>query len=127
MDKALQEHISIMEFKLKSWEKKGSPDEKRRREMRATYRHHQVKVRDFQHERLVHLLVTLFFGFLCLVSLVALFATVFSGISLLPLLASLLVLVVFITELFYIRHYYLLENGVQKLYTITDRLVVLIG
>ena len=59
---------------------------------------HARRIAEFQHERLVHLLVTMFFA--CL-----LFAAV--GLFL------------FVLELFYIRHYYYLENGTQRLYRLT--------
>ncbi len=122
MDKALRDYIKTMEHTLTRWERKAADAN----DIRRTYRHHQVKVRDFQHERLIHLLVTLFFGFLCLFGLVTLFFSLTSTILSLSLFASLLVLTLFTTELFYIRHYYILENGVQKLYGITDRLNALI-
>jgi len=66
-----------------------------------------------QHERLIHLLVTLFFG-LMFVSI-----TVFLLINYLPILflADLLLVGLLIS---YIFHYFKLENGVQKLYQLNE-------
>ena len=63
----------------------------------------------YQHERLVHLLVTLFFAVFFLISL-ALMLTIggWGPITLTILFLGLLVP--------YIKHYYFLENSVQKMY-----------
>ena len=63
----------------------------------------------FQHERLVHLIVTFFTGISAILVLIA--TIQFETITLLILFFILLLL--FIP---YIFHYYYLENGVQKLY-----------
>jgi hypothetical protein len=90
------------------------------------YDFHVVRVRDFQHERIVHLLVTFFFAGILLPAVV--FALFTSGpaeiknASLLNLLAWVLAILLFLTVLFYVRHYYQLENGTQRLYKITARL-----
>ena len=85
-------------------------------------RYHYQRLAEFQHERLVHLLVTLFFGFLtvCFVGLLLWTATL--GVPLLAGLAGLLALIVAVTEGLYIAYYYRLENGVQRLYEITEKL-----
>ena len=74
-----------------------------------------VKISFFQHERLIHLIVTFFVG---VVACLFLLGFIFSeNIFLLPLF--LLLMCLFIP---YIFHYYFLENNVQKLYKIYDRL-----
>jgi hypothetical protein len=89
--------------------------------------YHAIRVRDFQHERLIHLLVTFFFGFLFLGSLAGFLAASMSWwtMPLLTILAGILSGLLFLTELAYIRHYYQLENGVQSLYMLTKRLQAL--
>jgi hypothetical protein len=67
----------------------------------------------YQHERLIHLIVTVLFAFLTILSLFAEFA--FGGFLLLT--AVFLVLLIP-----YIYHYYFLENSVQKLYKLYYRL-----
>lgn len=68
----------------------------------------KINISFFQHERLVHLIVTMTFALLAMLSL-ALFA-VTAGLYFLPLFILFLAL-----EIPYVFHYYSLENGVQKL------------
>jgi len=77
---------------------------------------HLVQVSFFQHERLVHLLVTLAFALMELASAVA---TVLVPQPILGALA-LLLLVLLVP---YIVHYYFLENETQKLYAQYDRML----
>lgn len=72
-----------------------------------------VQIQFFQHERLIHLIVTVLFALLTVITLLA------NLFLLQPLLLvlSLLLLVLLVP---YIKHYYLLENGVQKLYEYYD-------
>ncbi len=68
-----------------------------------------------QHERLIHLIVTVLFA---LAMLIVFGVFVLSGaMYILALLALILVLLVP-----YIVHYFHLENGVQKMYTLIDEL-----
>lgn len=76
---------------------------------------HLIQIQFFQHERLVHLLVTILFALLTFSSI----WIVYFAFSVAALLLTLLLLCLLIP---YIRHYYLLENGVQKLYEQYDRL-----
>jgi hypothetical protein len=75
-----------------------------------------VQIQFFQHERLIHLIVTVTFALLTVLSIFAFLALIQIGL----LLLSGLLLVLLVP---YIRHYYILENGVQKLYTYYDKLV----
>lgn len=77
--------------------------------------YHKLQISFFQHERLIHLLVTIFVGLLAMLFL--LFGLMLESISLLLIFLCLLLL--FIP---YILHYYRLENGVQKLYQQYDQL-----
>lgn len=77
--------------------------------------HHHRRVHDFQHERLIHLLVTLF---------VALFALLAVGWFLhqpSTATAALTVLLLVLTAA-YLLHYFRLENGVQRLYRLSRQL-----
>ena len=77
---------------------------------------HLRQIAFFQHERLIHLIVTALFALLTILSL---FVSL-----LLPKQPVLLALdVLFLVLLIpYIFHYYRLENGVQKLYEYYDKL-----
>lgn len=77
---------------------------------------HLVQVSFFQHERLIHLLVTLAFALMELA--VALVTVLVPQPFSLALMALFLVLLVP-----YVVHYYHLENGTQALYKQYDQLV----
>ncbi|TAL15067.1 hypothetical protein EPN95_01005 [Patescibacteria group bacterium] len=100
------------------------------KEAQIMYDYHTIRVRDFQNERLVHLLVTFFFAGLWLLSAagglyVLTLAADPSG-PMLNILAWTLCPLLLLTELFYVRHYYKLENGTQALYKLTKRLHTII-
>lgn len=76
---------------------------------------HLVQISFFQHERLIHLIVTVCFA---LMTVIAAVATAVSGY--LPLIALVLILLVLLIP--YIAHYYLLENEVQKMYVQYDKI-----
>ncbi len=68
---------------------------------------HLVKIDFFQHERLIHLLVTLFYVLFTFI--IFYFTKIF-----LPFVFIALILLIFL--IFYVIHYFRLENGVQYLY-----------
>ena len=107
MRKRMTDYVKQMD-ELLSAEKAQTDYEKLRAE-------HLIQIQFFQHERLIHLIVTCLFA----VMAIAVFLTllfVFS-IGLLLLFGALMVLLIP-----YIRHYYFLENGVQRMYEQYDRL-----
>ena len=79
---------------------------------------HLVQVGFFQHERLIHLIVTVTFA---LLEILAILLSVL-GDSLFTLLLPVVILILLIP---YIRHYYILENEVQKMYVQYDRMQAL--
>lgn len=76
---------------------------------------HLQEIAFFQHERFIHLIVMCLFAIATV--MVFLTAMLQFSISLIILFAALLVLLIP-----YIRHYFLLENGVQKMYYQYDAL-----
>lgn len=70
----------------------------------------------FQHERLVHLIVTVTFAILTLISIVAALMICNPALYVLTLLLVVLLIP-------YIMHYYTLENEVQKMYEQYDRIL----
>ena len=70
-------------------------------------RRHLVQIEFFMHERLIHLLVTILFAILTVGCCVTFVVTEKIQILLIP----------------YIRHYYLLENSVQKMYDQYDKMM----
>ena len=104
--------------------KKDSSDpaeaEKLRDELERIKAEHLTQIAFFQHERLIHLIVTVLFAILEFLALFMCMMVPSIGTMLLTF-AVLMLLVP------YIRHYYLLENEVQRMYTQYDRLQALIG
>lgn len=76
---------------------------------------HLTQIGFFQHERLIHLIVTVTFA---LLEMLAIVLSVISD-SLFTLLLPIVILILLIP---YIRHYYILENEVQKMYGQYDRM-----
>ena len=76
---------------------------------------HFAQIAFFQHERLIHLIVTVLFALMTILVffLAATNFALWTGVLLLLLLVLLVP---------YIKHYWLLENGTQKLYQYYDKL-----
>lgn len=77
---------------------------------------HMDKIAFMQHERIVHFLVTMMFSIVLAIFMVGMLLT--NNIMLLILVTIIVVLLAF-----YIKHYYFLENTVQKMYKIYDRIL----
>ena len=74
-----------------------------------------VQIGFFQHERLIHLIVTVTFALLTVGSMIACLFVQQLGLYCLTVLFLILLIP-------YIRHYYILENGVQKLYALYEEM-----
>ncbi len=74
---------------------------------------HLIKISFFQHERQIHLLVTLAYALMCIISLI---------VSLRYIVFCVVGLILAIFLIFYVRHYFNLEDGVQYLYKQYDTL-----
>lgn len=78
----------------------------------------ETKIAYFQHERLIHLMVTLAFAAFLLFEIACLFflpsAFIYAGI--------LLTLIFFGLTIGYVMHYYFLENSVQQMYHMRDEI-----
>ena len=77
-------------------------------------RDHLRKVKFFQHERLVHLFVTLFY---------ALFSILFTFLINTSYCFIPVAIILYVFLIFYIIHYFTLENGVQYMYRQYDKLM----
>ena len=76
---------------------------------------HLIKISFFQHERLIHFLVTMLFALMFLIT----FLYTISN----PSLGLILLIILFLALLVpYIFHYYYLENSVQYMYKQYDEL-----
>lgn len=76
---------------------------------------HLIKISFYQHERLIHLIVTSLVAILLIISFLYTITVPTLGLILLTLMFILLIVP-------YIVHYYFLENNVQKLYIQYDEL-----
>ena len=78
---------------------------------------HLIKIGFMQHERIVHFLVTMLFSLILAIFIAVLVFT--------PNLPSLiLVTIILVLLVFYIKHYYFLENTVQKMYKVYDAMLL---
>ncbi|MDE6129260.1 MAG: hypothetical protein K2G16_08760 [Lachnospiraceae bacterium] len=89
-------------------------------DIEALKKEHLTQIAFFCHERLIHLVVTIVFALLEMLSLmlVVLSAEIYT---------MLLTIIILILLVPYIRHYYILENEVQKMYGQYDKLNELQG
>ena len=89
-----------------------NPDDEARADLLI---HHTRQIQWMQHERLAHLLTMLF------VCLFTLLTWGFTFVN--PAIACFILAALFsILTIAYIIHYYLLENGIQKWYELSDRI-----
>ena len=110
-----------MKNKMEDYEKFIKKEIEKGNTSKELLEYHEEMVRCFQHERLVHLIITLFFVALALAALVA---TGFSIGNLgrewwvmWPLYFT--TLIVTILAIAYVKYYHYLENHTQKLYDLT--------
>jgi len=105
MKKQIMEYVKLIKGIL--------TDDKPDTDWKEVARQHLVKIEFYQHERLIHLIVTALFAVMEMICVATLLAT--SNLWALALMVMILVLLVP-----YIGHYYFLENSVQELYLIYD-------
>lgn len=85
-------------------------------DLQKILKNHMVQIGFFMHERLVHLIVTVLFA-------IGTFMTIFTYLIVNNIGLLLLALLLIVLLIPYIKHYYLLENGVQKMYKQYDKLL----
>lgn len=127
MDNQITKHHKYVELQIKALSEQQKFDCET---VRNLARYHETMTKHFQHERLIHLLVTFFFAIVTVISLII--SAIFYYLILengdlardwvLGLPAWLLSLMLVVLEIFYVRHYYRLENRTQKLYDLTKRI-----
>lgn len=103
MKKYLKEYINELESIIKTKEKISKEDIK----------NIETKINWIQHERLIHLLVTITY---------VIFTLIFMGLAFISYIFLIPFFIGIIFLLFYIPHYFLLEKGVQYLYKLYDKL-----
>ncbi|MBV1758491.1 MAG: hypothetical protein KMY55_11695 [Dethiosulfatibacter sp.] len=83
----------------------------------ALIEYHKTQIEFIQHERLIHLIITIGIAIILAGLFNALMMTFNAGLTI-------IVLMLIVLEIFYILHYYKLENGVQRWYEIYNKLVL---
>jgi hypothetical protein len=101
MEKRLKTYLSYIKDQVQA---ELSPEESGRIKQELL-----IQIGFFQHERLIHLIVTVTFALLTFLSL-------FFSFTYESIISILLFALFFLLLIPYIRHYYILENGVQQLY-----------
>ena len=85
--------------------------------------YHREMVTNFQHERLVHLLIMLFFITVALILLgILAWSIIMYGFILEMLAFYIMTGIVTILAIAYVKHYYFLENHIQNLYKYSAKL-----
>lgn len=115
MEKRLKNYLKKMEEQSVQWEvndRKGLTRKEKEQQMEDLL----IQIGFFQHERMVHLIVTVTFALLTMLAIIG-------ALLVLQLALFVLILLLLVLLIPYIRHYYILENGVQKLYWYYDRLM----
>ncbi|MCH4888997.1 hypothetical protein EZV73_15490 [Acidaminobacter sp. JC074] len=79
----------------------------------VVYKYHLQQIAFMQHERLIHLIVLCLTTIVFLLSLTLAYITINIGLMTIALILGIL-------ELFYVRHYFFMENHVQAWYKIAD-------
>lgn len=124
MDKEIYEHRDFVLAELERI-KKLKDDNSRIISLNALLQYHDMQVKNFQHERQIHLMVTITFAFIALGSWVALYGWLMldeGRYDVVTILLIILTLMLTILEGFYVRFYYHLENRTQKLYALGTRI-----
>lgn len=114
MDKKLRDYIAYIE---KASDKPSA----------ELIEYHKTMTQQFQHERFIHLIVTMFFAlflilFFVLFAILAVTLPASQAATMLITGTGIITMIFFVITLFYIRHYYQLENGTQKLEELTKKL-----
>lgn len=104
MREYLKEHVDYIDKIIK---------EKDDKKIKDIMEDHLLKIRFFQHERLIHLLVTLFYAIVTLL---------FLSLMCVSLLFLPIAIILCVFLILYIYHYFYLENGVQYMYKQYDEL-----
>lgn len=109
MEQRLKSLIKEMENYCESEKLRSIPTDERIKKAQALL----IQIQLLQHERLIHLIVTITFAILTMLSIILTFIA--ASVFVMILCALFIILLIP-----YIRHYYILENGVQRLYGYYD-------
>ncbi len=112
MEKRIKEYLAKVDDLLNDMKNGGVPAN----DIDDIITEHLTQINFFSHERLIHLIVTALFAVL---EVVALFMSLVTG----NIAATVLTVAVLVLLVPYVRHYYILENSVQRMYSQYDALL----
>lgn len=122
MGERLRRYLQRTEELLKCIKKEALPEQKTGEEAEAFRLRLEkektellIQIGFFQHERLIHLIVTVLFALMTIIVFM-------SAVTNFMLWTGVLLLLLLVLLIPYIKHYWLLENGTQKLYQYYDEL-----
>ena len=124
MDKQILRHRDFVKKEIERL-KRQLDGEKQLTAWQELANYHQIQVKNLQHERHIHLLVTITFGLIMLAAWGCLFAWLVSVGGAIDIVAILLIIIVAlltILEICYLGYYYRLENRIQLLYPISKEI-----
>ncbi len=113
MKKRILDYLKYMDCIIDMY--KNNPEECEE-SLDSAIKNHLIQIGFFAHERMIHLIVTVTFALLTIISLTL---TLLSAMPA-PFVLTLGFIVLLIP---YIKHYYLLENAVQRMYEQYDELM----
>jgi hypothetical protein len=90
--------------------------EEAKKSLDSALKEHLVQIGFFAHERIIHLIVTVTFALLTVISL----CLTIMSVEIMPFVLTIAFMVLLIPH---IKHYYLLENSVQRMYHQYDTLM----
>lgn len=104
MREYMKEHIDYIDEYIKN---------KKYKDISNVIENHLKKIAFFQHERLIHLLVTIFY---------AIITILFLSLTIVSIIFVPIAIIITVFLILYIYHYFYLENGVQYMYKQYDKL-----
>ena len=115
-----------MEKKILAYEKLISGELKRTLkpdDRKSLLLFHYKMLENFQHERLIHLIITLFFSFMSIeFIIISIWTLIYYGFLLVLVPLYLITLILVVLTFSYVKHYYFLENHIQGLYKYAEKL-----
>lgn len=108
MTEYLKAYMAETERRLKSC--------RNREELERLMAEHKDKISFMQHERIVHFLVTMMFAIILSIFICAALIMENMGLALLDV-------IIIVLLGFYIKHYFFLENTVQRMYKVYDEIL----
>jgi hypothetical protein len=132
MDKSIKQHQEFISKNIESISKSNTSKLNIKKKLKNLEKYNRSTILNFQHERQIHLLVTLFFALLTIIFAMSVFILGYitsnnPDFQTTLVLAMAILAILLTTEIFYVIHYFKLENGTQSLYRLSHKIFDLIN